>query len=118
MPSVCGMLLHKELKSIVIIVDSGLKRWLMSFSFLRKSFVSVIKLGMLCRRVWRMESTYPEISSVSFLFEDIIGLYGGHMFRLLALSISCVVLIKLPSVMYLLVLVDMRWLRLCSFGKA
>ena len=40
------------------------------------------------------------------------------MFRLLALSISCVVLIKLPSVMCLLVLVDMRWLSLCSFGKA
>ena len=27
-------------------------------------------------------------------------------------------LIKLPSVMCLLVLVDMRWLSLCSFGKA
>ena len=42
----------------------------------------------------------------------------GLMFRLLALSINCVVLIKLPSVMYLLVLADVRWLSLCSFGKA
>ena len=40
------------------------------------------------------------------------------MLRLLALSISCVVLIKLPSVVYVLVLMDMRWLSLCSFGKA
>ena len=65
-----------------------------------------------------MESIYQEICYVSDLFEDIIGRDGGHMFRLLALSISCVVLIKLPSVMYLLVLMDMRWLRLCCFGKA
>ena len=66
-----------------------------------------------------MESTYPEICSVSVLFEDTIGLYGDLMFRLLALSISCVVLIKLPSVMCLLVLVDMGWLSFfCSFGKA
>ena len=65
-----------------------------------------------------MESTYTEICSVSVLFEDAVGLYGGLMFRLLALSITCVVLIKLPSVMYLLALVDMRWLSLCSFGKA
>ena len=36
MPSVCGMLVYKELTSIVIIVDSGVIRWLMSFSFLRK----------------------------------------------------------------------------------
>ena len=42
-PSVCGMLVHKELTYIVIIVDSGVIRWLMSFSFLRKSLVSVIK---------------------------------------------------------------------------
>ena len=40
------------------------------------------------------------------------------MFRLVALSISCVVLIKLPSVVCLLVLVDMRWLSLCSFCNA
>ena len=39
------------------------------------------------------------------------------MFRLLGLSISCVVFIKLPSAMCLLVLVDMRWLILRSFGK-
>ena len=58
-PSVCGMLVHKELTSIVIIIDSGVIRWLMSLSFLRKSLVSVIKLGMLCRRGWRMESIYP-----------------------------------------------------------
>ena len=54
-PSVCGMLVCKELTSIVIIVDSGVIRRLMSFSFLRKSLVSVIKLGILCRRAWRME---------------------------------------------------------------
>ena len=65
-----------------------------------------------------MESTYPIICSVSVLFEDTIGLYGGLMLRLLALSISCVVLIKLPSVVCLFVLVDMRWLCLCCFGKA
>ena len=41
-----------------------------------------------------MESTYPEICSVIVLFEDTIGLYGGLIFRLLALSISCAVLIK------------------------
>ena len=117
-PSVCGMLVYKELTSIVIIVDSGVIRWLMSLSFLRKSLVSVIKLGILCRRGWRMESTYSEICSVSVLFKDTIGLYGGLMFRLLALSISCVVSIKLPSVVCLLVLDDMRWLSLCSFGKA
>ena len=117
-PSVCGMLVYKELASIVIIIDSGVIRWLMSLSFLRKSLVSVIKLGILCRRGWGMESTYQEICSVSVLFEDTIGLYRGLMIRLLALSISCVVLIKLPSAMYLLALVDMRWLSLCSFGKA
>ena len=55
-----------------------------------------------------MESTYHEICSVSVLFEDTIGLYGGLMLMLLALSISCAVLIKLPSVVCLLVLVDMR----------
>ena len=65
-----------------------------------------------------MESTYPEICFASVLFEDTIGLYGGLMFRLLALSISCVVVIKLPSVVCLFALVDMGWLRLCSFGKA
>ena len=108
MPSVCGMLVHRELTSIVIIVASGVIRWLMSFSFLRKSLMSVIKLGVLCRRIWRMESTYPEICSVSVRFEDTIGLYGGLIFRLLILSISCAVLIKLPSVMCLLGLVDMR----------
>ena len=107
-PSVCGMLVHKELTSIVIIVDSGVIRWLMSFIFQRKSLVSVIKLRILCRRGWRMESTYPEMCYVSFLFEGTIVLYGGLIFRLLALSISCAVLIKLPSVMCLLVLVDMR----------
>ena len=90
---------------MVIIIDSGVIRWLMSLSFLRKSLVSVIKLGILCRRGWRMESTYPEICYVSVLFKDAIGLYGGLMFRLLALSISYVVLIKLQSVMCLLVLV-------------
>ena len=45
-----------------------------------------------------MGSTCPEICSASVLFEDNIRLYGGLMLRLLALSISCVVLIKLPSV--------------------
>ena len=70
--------------------------------------MSDIKLGVLCRRGWRMESTYPEICSVSVLFDDTIGQYGGLMFRLLTLSISCAVLIKLPSVMCLLALVDMR----------
>ena len=65
-----------------------------------------------------MESTYPEISSVSVFFEHNIGLYGGHMFRLLDLSISCFVLTNLPSDMCLLALMDMRWLSLCSFGKA
>ena len=62
--------------------------------------------------------TYLEICSISVLFEDTIVLYGDLMFRLLALSISCVVLINLPSAMCLLALVDMRWLSLCSFGKA
>ena len=90
-PSVCGMLVYKELTSIVIIVDSGVIRWSMSFSFLRKSLVSVIKLGILCRRGWRMESTYPEICSVSVLFEDTIGLYGGLILRLLALSIKATI---------------------------
>ena len=47
-----------------------------------------------------MESTYPEICSVSVHFEDAIGLYGGLMFRLLAMSISCEVLINLPSVSF------------------
>ena len=117
-PSVCGMLVYKELTSIVIIIDSGVIRWLMSLSFLSKSLVSVIKLGILCRSGWRMESTYPEICSLSVLFDAIICLYGGHMSKLVALSISCVVLIKLPSVVCLFVLVDMRWLSLCSFGMA
>ena len=65
-----------------------------------------------------MESTYPEVCSVSVPFEDTIGLYGGLMLSLVALSISCVVSINLPSVVCLLVLVDMRWLSLCCFGKA
>ena len=117
-PSVCGMLVHKELKSVVIIIDSGVIRCLMSLSFLRKSLVSIIKLGILCRRGWRMESTYPELCSVSVIFVDTIGLYGRLMPRLFALSITCVVLIKLLSVMCLFVLVDMRWLSFCSFGKA
>ena len=65
-----------------------------------------------------MESTNPEICYVGAPFRDTIGMYGGLMLRLVALSISCVVLIKLPSVVCLLVLVDMRWLGLCRFGKA
>ena len=65
-----------------------------------------------------MESVYPEICSVSVPFGDNIGLYGGLMSRLLALSICCIMLIKFSSVVCLLVLVDMRWLSLCSFGKA
>ena len=40
------------------------------------------------------------------------------MFWLLALPISCVALIKLPSVVCLLYLVDMRWLSLGRFGMA
>ena len=95
---VCGMLVYKELTSIVIIVDSGVIRWLMTLRFLRKSFVSVIILGILCSRGWRMESTYREMCSVSVPSEDTLGLFGGLMCRLLALSISCVMLIKLSSV--------------------
>ena len=34
-----------------------------------------------------MESTFPEICSVSVQFEDTISLYGGFMFRLVVLSI-------------------------------
>ena len=49
-PPVCGMLVYKVLTSILIIIDSGMIRWLMSFRFLRKSLVSAIKLGILCRR--------------------------------------------------------------------
>ena len=58
-PSVCGMLVYEVLTSIVIIIDSGVIRWLMSLSILMKSLVSVIKQGILCSRGWRMESTYP-----------------------------------------------------------
>ena len=47
-PSVCGMLVYKELTSIVIIIDSRVIRWLMSLSFLRKPLVSVMKLGISC----------------------------------------------------------------------
>ena len=65
-----------------------------------------------------MESTYSEICSVSLHFDDAIGLYGGHMFRLVALPVSCVALCKLPSVVCQLVLADMRWLSLCCFSKA
>ena len=65
-----------------------------------------------------MESTYPEICSLSVLFDAIICLNGGLMSILVGLSISCVVLIKLPSVVCLFVLVDMRWLSLYSFGMA
>ena len=45
-----------------------------------------------------MESTYPEICSVSVPFKDTIGLYGGLMCRLVASSVSCIELIKLSSV--------------------
>ena len=43
-PSVCGMLLHKELKSIVIIDDSGVKIWLITDTndFLRKLSKKII----------------------------------------------------------------------------
>ena len=44
--SACGMFVYRELTSIVIIIDSGVIRWLMSLSFLRKSLVSVIILGI------------------------------------------------------------------------
>ena len=94
-PSVCGMLVYIELTSIVIIIDSRVIRLLMSLSFLRKSLLSVIKLSILYSRGWIMESAYPEICPVSVPFEDTIGMYVGLMFRLVALSISCVVLIKL-----------------------
>ena len=57
-----------------------------------------------------------EICSVSVIFEDSIVLYGSLMIRLVDLSISCVVMIKLPSVVCLLGLADMRRLSLCSFG--
>ena len=40
------------------------------------------------------------------------------MSRFVDLSISCVMLIKLPSVCVYYFLVDMRWLSLWSFGKA
>ena len=65
-----------------------------------------------------MESAYPEICYVSVPFEDTIGLHGGLMFRLLAMSINCVVLTKLSSVVCVFDMVDMRWLSLCSFRKA
>ena len=61
-----------------------------------------------------MESTYPEICSLCVPFEDTIGLYGGLMFRLVAMSISCVVLIKLTSVVCIFAFVDMRCLSLCK----
>ena len=50
MPSECGMLVHKELTSFVITIDSWMIRWLTSLSFLRKSIVSVAILGILCSR--------------------------------------------------------------------
>ena len=109
-PSVCRMLVYRELTSIVVIVDSGAIRLLMSLSFLRKSSLSVIKQCILGSRCWRMESTHPEICSVCTPFEDTIGLYGGHMLRLVGLSISFVVLTRLPSVVCLLALVYLRWL--------
>ena len=56
--AVCGMFVFRELTSIVIIVDSGVIRWLMSLSFLRKSSVLVIRQGVLCSGGWRMESSY------------------------------------------------------------
>ena len=40
------------------------------------------------------------------------------MLRLVAWSISYAVLTKLPSVVCLFGLVGIRWLSLCSFGKA
>ena len=45
-PFVCGMLVYKELTSIVITIDSGVIRWLMSLRFLKKSLASVIKPGI------------------------------------------------------------------------
>ena len=41
----------------------------------KKSSVSAIRLGILRRRGWRMESTHPEICSVCVLFEDAIDRY-------------------------------------------
>ena len=62
--------------------------------FLSKSLLSVIKLGIICGRGWIIESKYPEICIVNVLYVDTVGLYGGHMCRLVALSISCVVVLS------------------------
>ena len=53
-----------------------------------------------------MESTYTEICSGYYRRYN--RSVWGHMFRLVTLTINCVVLIKFPSVICLFVLVDMR----------
>ena len=39
---------YSEFTSIAIIIDSEVITWLMSLSFLRKSLVSMMELGILC----------------------------------------------------------------------
>ena len=63
----------------------------------------------------KQSEQYPEICSVSVLFEDTIGLYGGVTARLVVLSIIFVVI--LSSVECVFVLVDMRLLFLCSIWQ-
>ena len=65
-----------------------------------------------------MTSACPKLLFVCVPFYDTVDLYGGLMFRLVGLSMSGVVLTKLPTAACVFVLVDTRCLCLCSSGNA
>ena len=56
--SIYVMFVDSELTFTLIINNSGQTRWLMSFYFLQKLVMSIMKVGISCRNGWRMEPMY------------------------------------------------------------
>ena len=53
--------------------------------------VSLRKLGILSKKFCKMESTCPEMCSVTVPLQEVIGLYGGLISRMLATCVICAV---------------------------
>ena len=47
------------------------------------------KAGYFVETFCKMKSTYPRFCSVNVLLQEIIGLRGGHISRLLATNVIC-----------------------------
>ena len=93
-PPECGMLVCREFTSILTSKESGVTKWVMSFSLQIKSVVSFRKLCILSKTFSKMESTYPEMCSVNVPLQETIGLYGGLISWLLATCVICSVFVS------------------------